>query len=203
MKTLIIILSIYASYAVVYAMFCTIYWVAEELERRRNLKGILAHYNKELDRLEFMPPRIRETKQIKGIVPEPLQIERKANIWEWLKATRLTGNCRMSYAYILKNVCSKCGSKVLAIYMTSEYYDWVEIICLGCGNVLWPDCAMMKDPDFPDSDEKPTPVLIKCLLLIFVPIWAPIVLVIYVIYLICKWIKSHERIIVSRQIQNE
>lgn len=190
MKTLIITLSIYAFYAVVFAIFCVINWVKEELERHRLLKEILAHYNEELDRFEFAPLRIREEEQIKGIVPEHLQIKRKANIREWLKAMRLSGNCRVSCAYILSNVCIKCGSKVLAIYETGEYYDFVKLFCLGCENVMWFRCAVYKDPfftdDIDDIDEKPTLVLIKCLAIIFVPIWAPI----YIIYLIGKWFEK-------------
>ena len=191
MKTLTIILSIYAFYAVVYAIFCFINWVAEELKVRRYLKESLAHYNEELDRLEFIYPRIRERERIKGIVPEHLQIERKSNIQEWLKAMRLFGNCRVNCAYILSNVCSKCGSKVLAVYITAEYYEGVNIICLRCGNVLWFDRTVISEPL--DPDEKPTPVLIKCLLLIFVPIWVPIVLVIYIIYLICNGVKKFKK----------
>lgn len=76
---------------------------------------------------------------------------------------------------------------MLAIYETGEYYDFVILFCLGCDNVMWSRCAVFKDPSFTDDiDEKPTLVLIKCLAIIFVPIWAPI----YIIYLIGKWFEK-------------
>ena len=185
MKALIIVLSIYAFYAVLYAVFYAICRMKENTEHSRSLKEYFARYNEKHDSFEFVHPMIRERKQINGIAPEHLQIERKANIRERLKAKRLSGGGGVRCAYLLNNVCVKCGSKVLAVYETSEYYDGINIICLGCDKVLHSDCAAYKD-----KDGEPTPVLFKFLLLIFIPIWAPIALMIYLIYLICKWIKN-------------